>query len=314
MIDRPAAQPCRGRNSAEPRRVQSPPTQVRRMAPRRQASRKSSGCSGELRWRRSKHWQAPPGRRYGLPRSARARRRASARAPVPPARSVRPPRAAAEDTDRGDDALRRFEGVGEFSVDLLALRIGEGDIDGERAWMEARETANDAGQRLARRRMPFDLDERPVVDRNDHHARRRRTRASEKKTPVQREGSSLSSADAFPSACQSPIQPPNDEAGRDKGDRQERRQICRPAGRHLTRRNEQASARTLRLPPSLLAIDLSASVTSTPCPAVRTTTRSGDGWSPRPRRRALGSTCAAGLTSIAHFVPRTAAIASGVRI
>ena len=81
---------------------------------------------------------------------------------------------------------------------------------------------------------------------------------------------------------------------------------------HSPKRERRALTRSS--PHVLATMDVSVGVMSTPCPCVRTTNSF--------RRRLVTATAPvttsvevwAFVTSIAHFVPRTAAIASGVRI
>ena len=73
----------------------------------------------------------------------------------------------------------------EFSVSIRIARIEEGDIDRDRLGMKRRQGPHDARHHFARGRFASRFAQRLVVNRDDDDARRRGTRAGEKKTPVE---------------------------------------------------------------------------------------------------------------------------------
>ena len=93
-----------------------------------------------------------------------------------------------ENSDRRDDSRRAFERAGQLRVRRLALRIEEGDIDGDRPRMELRHGPHDTRGHFARGGAASGFAQRLVVNRHDHDAWGRGTHAGEKEAPVEGEG------------------------------------------------------------------------------------------------------------------------------
>ncbi len=91
----------------------------------------------------------------------------------------------AEDADRCDDARGRLQSLGELRILVLAFGIRECDIQGDSPRMQVRNGAHEPRQHRSRQAVALGFAQRLVVDRDNDDSVRRRTRARQKKPPVE---------------------------------------------------------------------------------------------------------------------------------